>query len=40
MNDTAEIYITALKFQTDFTDPLPLKGKSSKNISMTNIPIL
>jgi hypothetical protein len=38
---TAEIYKTPLKFQTDFTSPFfPLMGKSSKNISMTNIPRL
>jgi hypothetical protein len=33
--------VTPLKSQTDFASPfLPLKGKSSKNISMANIPIL
>jgi hypothetical protein len=46
VNDTAEINVTPLKSQTDFTKLLSyitflsLKGKSSKNISMANIPIL
>jgi hypothetical protein len=39
--DTAEINVTPLKSQTDLQVLfLLLKGKSSKNISMANIPIL
>jgi hypothetical protein len=41
VNDTAEIYMTLLKSQTEFTSLyLLLKGKSIKNISMANIPRL
>jgi hypothetical protein len=40
VNDTGEIDVTPLKSQTLQVLFLPLKGKSSKTISMANIPIL